>query len=53
MTSALRVRNHLPSAGSTRAPEEAGPVMLHAARALGRRAIVSQGWFDGSVANAA
>lgn len=32
--------------GSTRAPEDAGPVMLHAARALGRRAIVSQGWFD-------
>jgi vancomycin aglycone glucosyltransferase len=35
--------------GSTRAPEEAGPVMLHAARALGRRAIVSQGWFDDSL----
>lgn len=32
--------------GSTRAPGEAGAVMLHAARALGRRAIVSQGWFD-------
>jgi vancomycin aglycone glucosyltransferase len=32
--------------GSTRAPGEAGPVMLHAARALGRRAIISQGWFD-------
>jgi vancomycin aglycone glucosyltransferase len=32
--------------GSTRAPEEAGPLMLHAARVLGRRAIVSQGWFD-------
>jgi vancomycin aglycone glucosyltransferase len=32
--------------GSTRAPEEAGPVMLHAARALGRRAIVSQGWSE-------
>jgi vancomycin aglycone glucosyltransferase len=32
--------------GSTRAPEAAGPVMLHAARALGRRAIVSRGWFD-------
>ncbi|MBV9746794.1 MAG: glycosyltransferase [Acidobacteriia bacterium] len=36
--------------GSTRAPEEAGPVILHAARALGRRAIVSQGWFDESLA---
>jgi len=35
--------------GSTRAPEAAGPVMLHAARALGRRAIVSQGWFDDSL----
>lgn len=35
--------------GSTRAPEEAGPVMLHAARALGRRAIVSKGWFDDSL----
>ena len=35
--------------GSTRAPEGAGPVMLHAARALGRRAIVSQGWFDDSL----
>jgi vancomycin aglycone glucosyltransferase len=34
--------------GSTRAPEEAGPAMLHAARALGRRAIVSKGWFDDS-----
>lgn len=32
--------------GSTRAPEDAGQVMLQAARALGRRAIVSQGWFD-------
>jgi vancomycin aglycone glucosyltransferase len=32
--------------GSTRAPEAAGPVMLDAARALGRRAIVSRGWFD-------
>ncbi|HYP12665.1 MAG TPA: glycosyltransferase, partial [Bryobacteraceae bacterium] len=32
--------------GSTRAPEERGSVMLDAARALGRRAIVSQGWFD-------
>jgi len=35
--------------GSTRAFEEAGPVMLHAARTLGRRAIVSQGWFDDSL----
>lgn len=35
--------------GSTRAPEAAGAVMLHAARALGRRAIVSQGWFDDSL----
>jgi vancomycin aglycone glucosyltransferase len=35
--------------GSTRAPEEAGQVMLDAARALGRRAIVSQGWFDESL----
>ena len=35
--------------GSTRAPEEAGPVMLYAARALGRRAIVSKGWFDDSL----
>ena len=32
--------------GSTRAPQDAGQVMLLAARALGRRAIVSQGWFD-------
>jgi vancomycin aglycone glucosyltransferase len=35
--------------GSTRASEDAGPVMLHAARALGRRTIVSQGWFDDSL----
>ncbi|MBZ5584220.1 MAG: glycosyltransferase [Acidobacteriia bacterium] len=35
--------------GSTRAPEDAGPVALHAARALGRRAIVSRGWFDDSL----
>ncbi len=35
--------------GSTRASEGAGPVMLDAARALGRRAIVSQGWFDDSL----
>ena len=32
--------------GSTRAPQDAGHVMLQAARALGRRAIVSRGWFD-------
>jgi vancomycin aglycone glucosyltransferase len=35
--------------GSTRAPEDAGPVMLEAARSLGRRAIVSRGWFDDSL----
>jgi vancomycin aglycone glucosyltransferase len=35
--------------GSTRASEAAGPVMLDAARALGRRAIVSRGWFDDSL----
>jgi vancomycin aglycone glucosyltransferase len=35
--------------GSTRAPEETGTVMLHSARALGRRAIVSQGWFADSL----
>ena len=35
--------------GSTRAPAEAGPVMLHAARALGRRVVVSRGWFDDSL----
>jgi vancomycin aglycone glucosyltransferase len=35
--------------GSTRAFAEAGPVTLHAARALGRRSIVSQGWFDDSL----
>lgn len=35
--------------GSTRPPEAAGPVMLQAARALGRRAIVSRGWFDDSL----
>ena len=36
--------------GSTRAPEDAGPVMLGAARAVGGRAIVSKGWFDDSLA---
>jgi vancomycin aglycone glucosyltransferase len=35
--------------GSTRAPQNAGQVMLEAARALGRRAIVSRGWFDFSL----
>ena len=35
--------------GSTRAPEAAGPAMVDAARALGCRAIVSQGWFDDSL----
>lgn len=35
--------------GSTRAPQGAGQAMLSAARALGRRAIVSRGWFDVSL----
>jgi vancomycin aglycone glucosyltransferase len=35
--------------GSTRAPQDAGPLMLQAARALGRRAVVSRGWFDVSL----
>jgi vancomycin aglycone glucosyltransferase len=35
--------------GSTRAPQDAGQAMLTAARALGRRAIVSRGWFDVSL----
>lgn len=35
--------------GSTLAPSDAGPMMLGAARALGRRAIVSRGWFDVSL----
>jgi vancomycin aglycone glucosyltransferase len=35
--------------GSTRVPEETGDVILHAARAIGRRAIVSQGWFGDSL----
>lgn len=30
--------------GSTRAPQELGPVMVGAARALGRRALLSRGW---------
>jgi vancomycin aglycone glucosyltransferase len=32
--------------GSTAALREAGPMMLQAARRVGRRAIVSRGWFD-------
>jgi vancomycin aglycone glucosyltransferase len=36
--------------GSTRALPETGQMMLEAARALGRRAIVSRGWFDESLA---
>ena len=32
--------------GSTAATEDVGTVMLQSARALGRRAIVSRGWFD-------
>ena len=35
--------------GSTPVPQEGGPVMLHAARAIGCRAIVSKGWFDGAL----
>src|SRR5262245_24686875 len=35
--------------GSSRAPQDAGRVMLEAARAVGRRAIVSRGWFDESL----
>jgi vancomycin aglycone glucosyltransferase len=35
--------------GSTRAPPTAGQLMLQAARALGRRAIVSRGWFNVSL----
>ena len=35
--------------GSTRALQDAGPMMLGAARALGRRAIVSRGWFDAAL----
>jgi vancomycin aglycone glucosyltransferase len=35
--------------GSTRAPQDAGPMMLQAARALGSRAVVSRGWFDVSL----
>ncbi len=35
--------------GSTQAPNDAGQVILQAARALGRRAIVSRGWFDASL----
>lgn len=36
--------------GSTRAPEDLGRVMLGAARAVGRRAVVSRGWADLSTA---
>jgi vancomycin aglycone glucosyltransferase len=35
--------------GSTRAPQDAGQIMLQAARVLGRRTIVSRGWFDESL----
>jgi vancomycin aglycone glucosyltransferase len=35
--------------GSTRAPQDTGQVLLEAARAAGRRAIVSRGWFDESL----
>lgn len=35
--------------GSTRASTDAGEGMVEAARAVGRRAIVSQGWFDESL----
>ena len=35
--------------GSTRAPQDTGQVLLQAARAVGRRAIVSRGWFDESL----
>jgi vancomycin aglycone glucosyltransferase len=37
--------------GSVRAPQDLGPVMIQAARALGRRAIVSRGWADLSLAD--
>jgi vancomycin aglycone glucosyltransferase len=37
--------------GSIRAPEELGRVMIESARALGRRAIVSRGWADLSLAD--
>jgi vancomycin aglycone glucosyltransferase len=35
--------------GSTRAQDDVGQAILHAARAMGRRAIVSRGWFDASL----
>jgi vancomycin aglycone glucosyltransferase len=35
--------------GSTRAPQDAGQAILQATRALGRRAIVSRGWFDAAL----
>lgn len=37
--------------GSMRAPEDLGKTMVEAARALGRRAIVSRGWAEVSVAD--
>ena len=37
--------------GSMRAPHDLAQVMIHSARALGRRAIVSRGWADLSVAD--
>src|SRR5579871_5706986 len=35
--------------GSTRIPQDTGHVLVHSARALGRRAIVSRGWFEESL----
>ncbi len=35
--------------GSTRAPQNTGPVILQAARALGRRVILSRDWFEVSL----
>src|SRR5262249_37175470 len=37
--------------GSMRAPQDLGRVMIETARALGRRAIVSRGWADLSLAD--
>jgi vancomycin aglycone glucosyltransferase len=37
--------------GSIRAPKDLGQLMIHSARALGRRAIVSRGWADLKVAD--
>jgi len=39
--------------GSMRAPQDVAQVMVETARALGRRAIVSRGWADWSLAEAA